>query len=36
VRLVLGPCTDSFHRYDVMVKVTTSGLESESRWIPIR
>jgi hypothetical protein len=36
VRLVLGPTNDSFHRYDVMVKVATSGMESESRWIPIR
>jgi hypothetical protein len=36
VRLVLGPTADSFHRYDVHVKVQTSGMESDSQWVPIR
>ena len=36
LRLVLGPVTDAFHRYDVLLKVQTSGMESESRWLPIR
>jgi hypothetical protein len=36
VRLVLGPTTDSFHRYDTHVKVQTSGMESDSQWVLIR
>ena len=35
-RLVLGPTADSFHRYDVRVKVIASGMQSEAKWIPIR
>ena len=35
-RLVLGPTADSFHRYDVMLKLQTSGMEGESKWLPIR
>jgi len=35
-RLVLGPTADVFHRYDVMIKVQTSGMESDSQWMPIK
>ena len=35
-RLVVGPTTDTFHRYDVLMKVQTSGMESESKWQPFR
>jgi hypothetical protein len=36
VRLVIGPTTAPFHRYDVQLKVQTSGMESESQWMPIK
>ncbi len=35
-RLTLGPTTDSFHRYDVQVKVHLSGMKGQARWLPIR
>ena len=35
-RLVLGPTTDTFHRYDIQVKMQASGMESDSQWIPLR
>jgi hypothetical protein len=35
-RLVLGPTSDPFHRYSVLVKVQTSGMQSESKWVPVR
>lgn len=36
VRLVLGPTTDTFHRYDVFIKFQQSGLEGEAKWERIR
>lgn len=36
VRISLGPTVDTFHRYDVFIKVQSSGLESEARWERIR
>lgn len=36
LRLTLGPTVDSFHRYEVLLKVQSSGMESESKWIPVR
>ncbi len=36
VRIVLGPTTFPFHRYDLELKVQTSGMETESQWIPIK
>ena len=36
LRLTLGPTVSPFHRYDVQVKVATSGMESDSKWIPMR
>src|ERR1039458_10273026 len=35
-RLTLGPTLDSFHRYSVYVKVQTSGMQGQSKWMPIR
>ncbi len=35
-RLVLGPTTDSFHRYDVMLKIQVSGMPGQSKWMQIR
>ncbi len=35
-RLTLGPTADSFHRYDVQVKVHLSGMKGQARWLPIR
>lgn len=35
-RLTLGPISDSFHRYDVLVKVHISGMKGQARWLPIR
>lgn len=35
-RLVLGPSTDSFHRYDAQMKVQLSGMQGQSRWQTIR
>jgi hypothetical protein len=35
-RLVLGPCSDSFHRYNVLMKVQLSGMESDSKWETIQ
>lgn len=36
IRLVLGPTTDPFHRYDCQMKVSSSGMESDSKWVPVR
>ena len=35
-RLTLGPTTDSFHRYNVLVKVHISGMQGQAKWLPIR
>lgn len=36
IRIVLGPTNDPFHRYDLQAKVSTSGMESDSKWIQVR
>lgn len=36
VRLVFGPTADSFHRYDVLMKIHQSGMQGNARWIPIK
>ena len=36
LRIVLGNSTYPFHRYDCQIKVSTSGMESDSQWIPVR
>jgi hypothetical protein len=35
-RLVLGPTDQPFCRYDVQFKVSKSGMESNSEWVPVR
>lgn len=35
-RLTLGPVADSFHRYNVIVKVHISGMQGQAKWLPIR
>lgn len=36
VRIVLGPTTNIFHRYDLVVLVSMSGNESDSTWMPVK
>jgi hypothetical protein len=36
MRVVLGPTIEPFCRYDMQVRVSTSGMESDSKWIPVR
>lgn len=35
-RIVFGPTADAFHRYDTTVKVTSSGMQSDSKWMPMK
>jgi hypothetical protein len=35
-RLTLGPTFDPFYRYNILVKVQTSGMQGQSKWVPIR
>lgn len=35
-RLTLGPIEDSFHRYDMQIRVSLSGMETDAQWIPVR
>lgn len=35
-RLVLGPASQPFHRYDAYFRVSMSGMETDARWMPIR
>jgi hypothetical protein len=35
-RIVLGPTDFPFHRFDMQVRVAQSGMESDSKWVPIR
>lgn len=36
LRITLGPTVSPFHRYDLFVKIATSGMESDSKWIQMR
>lgn len=36
LRIVLGPCSLPIHRYDCYIKVSLSGMESDSQWMPVR
>ena len=36
MRLVLGPTADSFHRYDLQIRVALSGMETDAKWVPIK
>lgn len=35
-RIVLGPTVDPFHRYDMWMRVATSGMETDAKWVPVR
>jgi len=35
-RVTLGPTLDAFHRFDLQAKVAISGMETDSKWMPIR
>jgi hypothetical protein len=35
-RLTLGPTSDPFYRYNILVRVQTSGMQGQSKWVPIR
>ena len=35
-RIVFGPTSFPFHRYDVMLKLSQSGMATDSQWVPIR
>lgn len=35
-RVTLGPTTDAFHRFDLQAKVAVSGMETDSKWMPVR
>lgn len=35
-RFVLGPVNDPFHRYDIAARVATSGMFSDSKWMPLK
>lgn len=35
-RIVIGPADAYFHRYDMQIRVSLSGMESDSKWIPVR
>lgn len=36
VRIILGPTEEAFHRYDLQARVSTSGMETDAKWIPVR
>lgn len=36
VRIVLGPTTNPFHRYDLIARVSPSGVETDAQWITVR
>jgi hypothetical protein len=36
MRFVLGPASQPFCRYDMQVKVSMSGMETDSHWVPMR
>lgn len=35
-RIVLGPTQYPFHRYDMQIRVSMSGMETDSKWIPAK
>lgn len=35
-RLVLGPTAQPFHRFELLLRVSTSGMETDAKWIPMR
>jgi hypothetical protein len=35
-RVVIGPSTSQFHRYDIQVRVAASGMETDAQWVTLR
>jgi hypothetical protein len=35
-RVTLGPTMDAFHRFDLQAKIAVSGMETDSKWVPVR
>ena len=35
-RITLGPFSPSFHRYDMQIRVSLSGMETDAQWMPLR
>ena len=35
-RITLGPFAPSFHRYDMQIRVSLSGMETDAQWMPLR
>jgi hypothetical protein len=36
IRVVIGPSTLPFHRYDMQLKVNLSGMDSDPKWIKVK
>ena len=36
LRIILGPTTDAFHRYDLSIRVAKSGMETDATWQRVR
>lgn len=36
IRIVLGPGTSPFHRYDMQLKVNLAGMDADPKWVKIR
>jgi len=36
MRLTLGPSDNPFYRFDVEMRVSESGMETDSKWVPLR
>lgn len=36
LRITIGPTQNPFHRYDMKVRVSDSGMQSDSKWVPVR
>lgn len=36
MRIILGPTSDPFHRFDLQARVQYSGMETDAKWVPMR
>lgn len=36
IRIVIGPSTLPFHRYDIQLKINLSGMDSDPKWIKVK
>lgn len=35
-RITFGPTEEAFHRYDCLLRVSPSGMETDAKWVPVR